>query len=205
MEQVPHMTQVADVSIRFDVEIQMADDTVLRADVYLPKSLATPVLISRTPYLKGTIPGIAAAVNPVSAVRKGFAVIMQDVRGRSASDGDFVPFVNEASDGAETARWAARQDWCDGVRRLHPGELANDGWTKVVVELGATSQAFLKGHCLAVQISSSNFPRFDVASNTANPVRLARKRVAATQQVACGGVHASRLILPVVPAAPTHS
>jgi predicted acyl esterase len=69
MEQVPHMTQVADVSIRFDVEIQMADDTVLRADVYLPKSLPAPVLISRTPYLKGTIPGIAAAVNPVSAVR----------------------------------------------------------------------------------------------------------------------------------------
>ncbi len=40
---------------------------------------------------------------------------MQDTRGRYASAGDFVPFVYEAADGADTIEWAAAQPWSTGT------------------------------------------------------------------------------------------
>jgi len=101
-------------TVETDVEVPMSDGIVLRADLYLPERLPAPTLISRTPYLKGLVPGLMAAVNPTRAVQQGFAVLMQDVRGRGASGGEFDPFVNEAADGADTLDWAASQPWCDG-------------------------------------------------------------------------------------------
>jgi len=38
----------------------------------------------------------------------------QDVRGRFGSEGEWVPFVNEAEDGYDTIRWAADQPWSNG-------------------------------------------------------------------------------------------
>ena len=101
-------------AVETDVEVPMSDGTVLRADLYLPERLPAPTLVSRTPYLKGLVPGLMAALNPMRAVQQGFAVLVQDVRGRGASAGEFDPFVNEAADGADTLRWVARQPWCDG-------------------------------------------------------------------------------------------
>jgi len=103
-----------DITIHLDVEVPMSDGVVLRADVYLPRKQPAPTLISRTPYMKASLPGLMAVINPVRAAHMGFAVIVQDVRGRGSSGGEFEPFVNEAGDGAETVRWAARQDWCNG-------------------------------------------------------------------------------------------
>jgi putative CocE/NonD family hydrolase len=45
---------------------------------------------------------------------RGYAVVIQDVRGRYASDGEFVPYQNEGKDGYDTIEWAARQPWSDG-------------------------------------------------------------------------------------------
>jgi putative CocE/NonD family hydrolase len=47
-------------------------------------------------------------------VREGYAVVVQDVRGRFDSGGEFYPFRNEAADGVETIGWAARQPWSTG-------------------------------------------------------------------------------------------
>jgi putative CocE/NonD family hydrolase len=41
-------------------------------------------------------------------------MVIQDVRGRYASNGDFSPYQNEGRDGYDTIEWAARQPWSDG-------------------------------------------------------------------------------------------
>ncbi len=46
--------------------------------------------------------------------RRGYACVIQDVRGRWGSEGTYEPFVNEAKDGYETLDWVAAQPWCDG-------------------------------------------------------------------------------------------
>lgn len=98
-----------------DVAVEMRDGTVLRADVYRPDSSERlPVLLQRTPYDK-SVPRISALLlNPMRAARSGYAVVVQDVRGRFASDGEFYTFRNEADDGADTIAWAAAQPWSAG-------------------------------------------------------------------------------------------
>jgi uncharacterized protein len=98
-----------------DVPVEMRDGTVLRADVYRPDSDAPwPVLLQRTPYDKN-VPRISALLlNPVRAASAGYAVVVQDVRGRFASDGDFYTFRHEPDDGYDTIAWAAAQPWSTG-------------------------------------------------------------------------------------------
>ena len=98
-----------------DVPVEMRDGTVLRADVYRPESDAQwPVLLQRTPYDKN-VPRISALLlNPVRAASAGYAVVVQDVRGRFASDGDFYTFRHEPDDGYDTIAWAAAQPWSTG-------------------------------------------------------------------------------------------
>ena len=98
-----------------DVPVEMRDGTVLRADVYRPESDAPwPVLLQRTPYDKN-VPRISALLlNPVRAASAGYAVMVQDVRGRFASDGEFYTFRHEPDDGYDTIAWAAAQPWSTG-------------------------------------------------------------------------------------------
>ena len=98
-----------------DVEAQMRDGTILRADVYRPAVAGpVPTLLTRTPYDRSQPMAVGAAPDPLSATARGYAVVIQDVRGRFGSDGAFVPFVNEANDGYDTVEWLAAQPWCDG-------------------------------------------------------------------------------------------
>ncbi|MFF6783616.1 CocE/NonD family hydrolase [Streptomyces sp. NPDC012510] len=46
--------------------------------------------------------------------QRGFAALVQDVRGRHASPGEWHPYENEVADGAQAARWIRRQPWSDG-------------------------------------------------------------------------------------------
>src|SRR5437016_7638348 len=48
------------------------------------------------------------------AVQRGYAVVIQDVRGRYASDGEFRPYENEGRDGFDTIEWAAQRRWSSG-------------------------------------------------------------------------------------------
>src|SRR5262249_53751408 len=50
----------------------------------------------------------------VRALDAGFAVVVQDTRGRFASEGEFDPFVHEAADGRDTIAWVREQDFCGG-------------------------------------------------------------------------------------------
>lgn len=103
------------VSIKRDVAIPMRDGAVLRADVYRPHAAENPlpVLLLRMPYNKFVAQGYVYA-NPIWYARHGYVVVIQDCRGRYASDGEFEPLVTEASDGADTVSWCAKLSGTNG-------------------------------------------------------------------------------------------
>jgi putative CocE/NonD family hydrolase len=70
------------------------------------------VLVYRTPYNRDELPHASPLVQ--AAVRRGYAVVLQDVRGRYQSGGTFDPYFQERRDGYDTIEWAARQPWSDG-------------------------------------------------------------------------------------------
>ncbi len=97
-----------------DVAVTMRDGVVLRADVLLPQQEGRfPVLIYRTPY--GKEPALKEYTTFQHAVERGYAVVVQDVRGRYASAGEFRPYQNEGRDGYDTIEWAAQQPWSTGA------------------------------------------------------------------------------------------
>ena len=69
----------------------------------------------------------------------------------------------------------------------------------VRIALYPTSNVFKKGHRIRVDISSSNFPRFDVNPNTGEPLNQNRRVQAAVNSVEHNAAHPSRILLPVVP------
>jgi predicted acyl esterase len=70
---------------------------------------------------------------------------------------------------------------------------------KVTVDLWSTSNVFLKGHALRLEISSSNFPRFDRNLNTSEQPESGQHFVPATNVIFHDRRHPSALILPVAP------
>ncbi len=92
--------------------VPMRDGVVLRADVWRPAAQGRfPTLVYRTPYGK-TATSDGALVK--KAVARGYAVVIQDVRGRYASDGQYVAYHHEGADGYDTIEWAAAQSWSNG-------------------------------------------------------------------------------------------
>src|SRR5436305_15153757 len=88
-----------DVLVQHDVEARMRDGVVLRANVYRPADDGRyPVLLSRQPYNKDVNINLMYA-DPVRLAAHGYVVVMQDVRGRYASDGEFSPSDQAFDDG----------------------------------------------------------------------------------------------------------
>lgn len=82
----------------------------LATDVCLPAGDGPfPAVLVRTPYDRTRHRAEARGW-----ARHGFAAVVQDVRGRFASPGEWHPYADEAADGAATARWIRRQPWSDG-------------------------------------------------------------------------------------------
>ncbi len=87
-----------------------SDGIGLATDLYLPDGSGPfPVIAVRTPYAKSEGRLIADFF-----ARYGYAVAVQDVRGRHASEGEFYPFRAEVNDGVDFTRWIKQQPWCDG-------------------------------------------------------------------------------------------
>jgi putative CocE/NonD family hydrolase len=111
-----------EVRIERDVEVPLPDGTILRADLWRPADgRPCPVLLQRTPYDKSFALVVQGGLDPARAAAAGYAVVVQDVRGRYASGGDWDPFVNEAADGAATVAWVAAQPFCDGRVAMYGG------------------------------------------------------------------------------------
>jgi putative CocE/NonD family hydrolase len=93
-----------------NVPVKMRDGVTLRADIYRPKADGKfPVLLERTPYNKysNLDAGLKGAAH-------GYVVIIQDVRGREASEGEWYPFKYEPDDGYDTIEWAAALPYSTG-------------------------------------------------------------------------------------------
>jgi hypothetical protein len=96
-----------------DVPVRMRDGVVLRAEVFRPATEGRfATLVYRTPYDRKRAPESYTTIK--AAVARGYAVVVQDVRGRYGSEGEFVPYRREGQDGHDTIEWAAAQPWSDG-------------------------------------------------------------------------------------------
>ncbi|WP_263433731.1 CocE/NonD family hydrolase [Arthrobacter sp. StoSoilB13] len=119
------------VQVEFDAPAQMRDGVVLRADVYRPAGEGPwPTLVVRTPYNKsGAADNVWNGFSPTEVARRGFIMVIQDVRGRYASDGDWEPLQHEGEDGADTIAWAAQLPGSTGrVGMLGGSYCGNTQW-----------------------------------------------------------------------------
>ncbi|WP_224089827.1 CocE/NonD family hydrolase [Arthrobacter sp. StoSoilB13] len=119
------------VQVQFDVPARMRDGVVLRADVYQPAGHGPwPTLLVRTPYNKaGAADNLWNGFSPTEVARDGFMMIIQDVRGRYASDGEWEPSQHEGVDGADTVAWAAQLAGSNGrVGMLGGSYCGNTQW-----------------------------------------------------------------------------
>ncbi len=115
------------VQVLRGLDVPMRDGTTLRADVYLPATPGPhPTVMLRSPYGRG--PGFAVPV-AVPFAERGYAVLLQSVRGTFGSGGEFTPVVHEEHDGQDTVAWLRDQPWFDGrLATFGPSYLAYTQW-----------------------------------------------------------------------------
>ena len=101
-----------EVDMRLNVKVPMRDGVELSADLYLPRASGTfPTVLMRTPYSNNmdvTIERARVLAND------GYACVIQDIRGRWDSDGDYYPFHPDVDDGFDTQEWVGQQEWSNG-------------------------------------------------------------------------------------------
>jgi len=94
-----------------DVKVTMRDGVRISTNIYRPDTVGTfPVLLARSPYGNGG-EGNRDAFYFAS---RGYAVVIQDTRGRAESEGIFNANQDEALDGYDTQQWIGEQAWCNG-------------------------------------------------------------------------------------------
>jgi predicted acyl esterase len=98
-----------------EIMVPMRDGVRLATDVYLPERRGRhPAVLVRLPYDKCGRYTFMAQLAPRFAER-GYALVVQDVRGKFRSEGETVPYVHEVTDGYDTIEWIVGQGWSDGV------------------------------------------------------------------------------------------
>lgn len=101
------------VVVERNVPILMKDGITLYADVYHPKTKKThPIIVARTPYGKVNKEHHYEDIGRLFS-GQGIAFLIQDVRGKYDSGGEFYPHRNDESDGSDTIRWVNLQPWSD--------------------------------------------------------------------------------------------
>ncbi|MBU0637978.1 MAG: CocE/NonD family hydrolase [Planctomycetes bacterium] len=106
------------VNVKLDLGCPADDGVRLSTDVYLPDGQGPwPCILIRTPYNNND----AVKKIPLARdfARNGYAVVIQDVRGRYDSGGDWDPFFNEQRDGLAAQKWLAGQSFCNGKIALY--------------------------------------------------------------------------------------
>ena len=101
------------VQTLIDVKVPMRDGVKLSTDIYLPKTAGPfPTVLVRTPYDNSTD---NHAQNGQRYAQKGYAFVVQDLRGRFDSEGgDYYPYFHEAEDGFDAQEWIGKQSWSNG-------------------------------------------------------------------------------------------
>ena len=101
------MPPIEEIVVQKDVPARMRDGVTLVADIYRPAGDGEyPVLLTRQPYGK-SLPVATSYMDAIKAAGRGYIVVIQDVRGRFGSEGEWFPYVHEFEDGYDTVEWAA--------------------------------------------------------------------------------------------------
>jgi putative CocE/NonD family hydrolase len=134
------------VTVERGVAAHMRDGTTLRADIYRPKTDGNfPVLLQRTPYDKRSEVDFG-----LKAAARGYVVVIQDVRGRYTSDGEWYPFKHESDDGFDTVEWAASLPYSNGKVGMFGGSYV--GATQMLAAIARPPH--LAGICPVVTASN---------------------------------------------------
>lgn len=170
------------VSMLGTFHMPMRDGVELAADVYLPEGapLPVPALLVRTPYDKDD-----GAQTYFRYVRRGYAVVVQDVRGRNESGGEWLPHYYEVEDGDDTLTWVGTQEWCDGsVGMLGGSYLGYTQWCaaalgnpylKAMISVVTAGTAFADGPLHGGCFSSGGFAwNFAMTKRRFAPERMDR-------------------------------
>ena len=102
---------MSELDHRFNVRVPLRDGITLSADLTLPEKLPAPAVVLRTPYGKS---GEQQNKRATMLATGGYVAVLNDVRGRGDSEGNFMPYRRDGPDGADVIEWAAKQDWCTG-------------------------------------------------------------------------------------------
>lgn len=98
--------------VRYNLRIPMRDGVRLSVDVFRPQGDGRhPTMFELTPYNNDSEGQLEESWR---WVRRGYAFVTADARGRYDSEGEFVPYRNDGPDGADVMTWIARQPWSDG-------------------------------------------------------------------------------------------
>ena len=109
-----NLIDLGGVSLERGVRCRMSDGVHLVSDHYYPPDPGPhPTLLMRQPYGRDIASTVTCA-HPVWFARQGYNVVIQDVRGRGDSEGDFYPFRHEGRDGAETIAWLSMRPESNG-------------------------------------------------------------------------------------------
>lgn len=119
-EEIQDEGDLLPVVVEKNVPMETGDGLTLYSDVFRPDTDEKyPVLLLRTAYdkeVRFTPDGIPAT--HVSEThffpQRGYVVVAQDVRGRHASEGDFIPFADDPQDGADAIEWCSTLPWGNG-------------------------------------------------------------------------------------------
>jgi predicted acyl esterase len=137
-------------------QVAMRDGTLLATDIYLPAGAGLwPVALLRTPFDKNAMPANPfLRVRPADLVRTGIAAVVQDTRGRFASQGQARLFVHEGwgehQDGADTVAWIRQQPWSNGkIATFGPSYM---GSTQYLLA-GAEPEGIVGQHVVTAPIS----------------------------------------------------
>jgi putative CocE/NonD family hydrolase len=117
------------VRVLRDVMVPMRDGVRLCSDIYMPKQEGKyPAILTRLPYGKSEW----YCGEPVKGrfwASRGYAYVVQDVRGKHKSEGRWEPFVNEVNDGYDSIDWISKQPWSNG--RIGMSGISYFGYTSL--------------------------------------------------------------------------
>ena len=158
----------SEIIAEIDVMVTMRDSVRLATTVYRPAGTSepVPVIMERTPYDKSAPAHreiVLPSLQPMSRsefaryfIKRGYAVVFQDCRGRYKSEGIFSKYLSEGEDGYDTLEWLKGQSWCDGRVAMNGlsyaahtqtslASLSPSGLSAMLIDSGGSSEAFHSG------------------------------------------------------------
>jgi putative CocE/NonD family hydrolase len=132
--------------------VPMRDGVRLTTDVYRPKTdEPVPVLLLRTPYSKQDVQLVHTTIfEPLAAVERGFAVVVQDARGGwGASEGEFEPIFPERNDGHDAVDWLTSNSWCNGSVGIYGASFMGINALQAIVDAPSALKACVAYICPA--------------------------------------------------------